>query len=604
MIGLAKAVMALLDHATRRRLLLVVGSSLFLALLEMLGLILILPLVQVLTSTGEPHGFARAIQRLLHVTDTQFPAVLSGIVLVAFLTKGLVSIWLLSRNANFLLRREAAMATRLLTAYLRAPYVFHLQRNDAESLNRIEASTTAVFLQVLGNFIVITAECAVIVAILAVLFLLQPLAALGMAAYFGVLAVGYQRVSQSRASAAGLVIHNNGIAIYKLVLDSLQVVKELAVSGRSDFFVRELDSLKTEMLASRRTTTVLSQLPRYYLETVMLFGLALLSVILIAVQGQAAGIAAVGLFLAAGFRLLPSLNKLLSSVSSLKYNQPAVAAIQADFTLLGLTADPSATERATALAVRRPFERGLSFERVSFSYPGSDVRVVDDVSFTIERGRAIGLVGPSGSGKTTVADIVLGLLEPASGRVLVDGHDLFEDVPGWRRLIGYVPQEVHLLDDTLAANVALGVPPAAVDQQALKDALDLAQLTAVVRELPDGVQTRMGERGTRLSGGQRQRLGIARALYERPEVLVLDEATSALDVRTESMVTATIENLRGRLTMVVIAHRLSTVRRCDGLIYLKDGRVHATGTFEEVERSTPDFAEAVRMSGLDVPREV
>jgi ABC-type multidrug transport system fused ATPase/permease subunit len=244
------------------------------------------------------------------------------------------------------------------------------------------------------------------------------------------------------------------------------------------------------------------------------------------------------------------------------------------------------------------FKRQIRLDGVSFRYPGAAQDAVRDVDLTIRRGEIVALVGPTGAGKSTLADIVLGLLEPTAGRVLIDDYDLAQGARGWQRLIGYVPQEIYLANDALAANIAFGFPPEEIDYNRIERSLALAQLDGLVGRLPDGLETRVGERGVRLSGGERQRLGLARALYLRPTMLVLDEATSALDNSTEAQISSTFRSLHGTVTMLVIAHRLSTVRESDRVVFVDHGRVVGSGPFRELERELPAFAHMVELAAL------
>ena len=241
----------------------------------------------------------------------------------------------------------------------------------------------------------------------------------------------------------------------------------------------------------------------------------------------------------------------------------------------------------------------IKLERLTFSYPGSEVPAVRDVSIDIPRGTTLAIVGPSGSGKSTLVDLLMGLHAPQSGRITMSGADIRDDLPAWQSGIGMVPQDVWWISDTLAANIAFGVPPEERDETKLRVAVERAQLADVVAALPQGLDTLLGERGSRLSGGQRQRVGIARALYEEPSLLVFDEATSALDNLTEHRVAQTLESLYGQTTLVVVAHRLSTIVGCDQLVYMEDGHVVAHGTFEEVRRASPEFARLVELGSLD-----
>jgi ATP-binding cassette subfamily C protein len=274
------------------------------------------------------------------------------------------------------------------------------------------------------------------------------------------------------------------------------------------------------------------------------------------------------------------------NLNAIRSGRPFIHDLENDMLALAPTAvRPPPTERPRS----GPFAHTIVFDAVSYVYEHSHLSALDNITLEIRRGESIGIVGPTGAGKSTLIAVLLGLLEPTSGRVLVDGHDIREALRYWQRHIGYVPQEFYLLDDTVRGNIAFGVADSSIDDERLRRAMSLAQLDEVIACLPAGVATRLGERGTRLSGGQRQRVAIARALYHDPHVLVFDEATAALDLQTESEITRAVGALRGAKTIIVIAHRMSTVRTCDRLVLLRDGRVAGVGSFEELLARDAEF---------------
>jgi ABC-type multidrug transport system fused ATPase/permease subunit len=280
------------------------------------------------------------------------------------------------------------------------------------------------------------------------------------------------------------------------------------------------------------------------------------------------------LFGAAAFRLLPSANQLLNNLQAIRFARPKLMLLYEDFKL--------ADQQDSSLEVASSFLEEIRIKDLSFSYDNVDVPALTDVNMFVRRGEAVGIIGSSGSGKSTLVDVLLGLLQPNSGQILVDNQNIQTNLRSWQNQIGYVPQTIFLTDDSLRRNIALGLPDNLVDADAVVDALRAAQLQDFVAGLPDGLDTVVGERGVRLSGGQRQRIGIARALYNKPEVLVLDEATSSLDTETEHEVMKAVQALQGTKTVVIVAHRLSTVEYCDRLYRLENARVVDEGTFSEV----------------------
>jgi ATP-binding cassette subfamily C protein len=311
-----------------------------------------------------------------------------------------------------------------------------------------------------------------------------------------------------------------------------------------------------------------------------------------------------GVYGAAALRVMPSLNRILQYAAQMKLAGSAVDIIYDDLSALdegGIEAlhahMTGAGGEATGLEPPHfPFAHEIRVQALDYDYPGAPAPTLAGIDFTIRKGESLGLVGASGSGKTTLADILLGLLPPTRGRVLVDGGDIADNLPGWRRRLGYVPQSIYLTDDTLGHNVALGVRDPDIDSSRVQGALHMAQLEDLVDSQPGKLDTMIGERGIRLSGGQRQRVGIARALYRDPDILILDEATSALDGATEQEISKAIESVSREKTLIVIAHRMNTVRQCGRLLFLKDGRLSAMGTYDDLMRDNPDFRTMVALS--------
>jgi ABC-type multidrug transport system fused ATPase/permease subunit len=359
-------------------------------------------------------------------------------------------------------------------------------------------------------------------------------------------------------------------------------VKDIKILGREDYFIAGYNSDLSGNAYVQRRYAVAQTLPRFSMELLTLICLALL-VSLMVLSSKAVGdiLPVLSLFGAAAFRLLPSLSQVINSFMSININRPIVENLYVD---LALPIPATTTDQDG-----KKLEGSIDVEGLSFSYARTTRDALNDVSISVRRGEAVGLIGPSGSGKSTLVDILLGLLEPTSGNVLVDGHDIQENLRGWQDQIGYVPQSIFLTDDTLRRNVAFGLPKDKIDDDAVRSAIRSAQLEEFVASLPDGMETVVGERGVRLSGGQRQRIGIARALYNNPDVLVLDEATSSLDTETEHGVMQAVQALQGDKTVIIVAHRLSTVEYCDRLYRLENAQIVDEGTFSEVTSRTKDL---------------
>jgi ABC-type multidrug transport system fused ATPase/permease subunit len=403
----------------------------------------------------------------------------------------------------------------------------------------------------------------------------------------------FSRLIKRKAAAAGERFHVAVDAMYRSAFHALGGVKEIKVRQRTAHFVDEYEVNRQSFGSAKRVVQFLTDIPRYVLEVVFYVGVALLTVMVYQGTSSDQVVAELALFVAAGFRVLPSMIRMLSSVSGVRTGRRGL-----DLVISDLRAFPGADRSPQADEARLPLTEHLRFDHAWFRYPNTEVDVLQDVDFEITAGSYVAIVGPSGTGKSTLVDVLLGLHQLERGRVLVDGVDISENLATWQRSIGMVPQDVYLLDASLRANIAFGETSDEADDDRIREAVSLAQLDGLVEELPEGLATYVGERGVRISGGQRQRIGIARALYRKPSILVLDEATSALDNETERRIIATIEALHGSLTIVVIAHRLSTVRNCDKLVFLDAGSVAALGTFDEVEAENETFASLVRLGRL------
>jgi ATP-binding cassette subfamily C protein len=362
----------------------------------------------------------------------------------------------------------------------------------------------------------------------------------------------------------------------KVLLEGLGGVKEIKLFGREDVFLAEH---ARHQVRSQRVTYLFAtfqQFPRSVFEILAFMGMGAMIAVLILVGKPAAdAVGVLAVFAAAAFRILPSLSRVTTSFQYLSFGRAMVFSVYDD-----LIEEPNLTTPREFLT-KTQF-KSLTLENVTFVYDAASRPALENLSISIGSGEYVGVIGSSGAGKSTLIDVLLGLLEVSRGKVLLNGQPIKDDIAQWRGIVGYVPQDIYLLDDTIRRNIALDIRDAEIDDESVETALRAAQLWEFVQSLPEGLETETGERGVRLSGGQRQRLGIARALYRRPQVLVFDEATSALDSQTEQEVIEAIEQLRGERTVIVVAHRLSTVRMCDRLYLLESGRVVNSGTYEQV----------------------
>jgi ATP-binding cassette subfamily C protein len=369
-------------------------------------------------------------------------------------------------------------------------------------------------------------------------------------------------------------------------------VKEITLTGRRSFFVEQHNYHVRRFTDSWQSLSLLSAIPRFAIDTLAVSAMVAIAAILLrGGQDLQSILLLLGMFTLAAIRLIPSTSRMSAALAQVRYRYASTEVVYQE--LLALRQRPceplpgSAEEHVFPI----PFRRALVIEHLSYRYPEARQPVLDDVSLEIPRGHWVSFIGPTGTGKTTLADLIMGLLVPTSGRILVDGRNLHDNLVGWQRNIGYVPQTVHLIDDSVRRNVAFGVPEEEIDDERMWQTLHAAQVDHLVRSLPGGLNAKVGQRGDRLSGGECQRLGIARALYRDPEVLVIDEGTANLDPTTEAAIVETIGGLRGKKTIIAITHRPTFVRNCDCIYMLAQGRLRNSGGYSDLVSREPDFLE-------------
>jgi len=598
MLGLFRRCLSLVDRSTHWQLIGVVALMVVGAFLEVMGIGLVFPLVRVMAEPSllSESEWARWLLGPVNPEDRQqILILLAAGFFTVIVFKNLFLLFIHIAQAKFLNDNEAMLSRRLFEHYLRGDYRLHLTRNSATLINNVLSTAQAVYTHALRGFMTIGIEVFLIAVLTGVLLLADPLMTIGALVMVSIgVAVFYVFIKKRMVEWGKQTVVTRERTL-QLLQQGLQSLKEVKVFGREGFVLDEFDVARRELASILTRMNVAGNAPRLWIETVTVGG-AILGVIYVVLKGgDASGLFSVlALFAAAAFRLIPSMNRILMSMNSIRGGTYPVNTIYDDLNTFRIPAAAADRGNGGKLA----FRRTLALDGVTFTYPEASATAVSRISLTINRGESVGLVGPSGAGKTTLVDIILGLLPPQTGRILVDGEDIADNFAAWRANLSYVPQSVSLIDDTLRRNIAFGIKDSAIDEKRIREAVRLARLDDVVAELPNNLDTYIGERGIRLSGGQRQRVGIARSLYHDPEVLVFDEATSALDSETEHEINRAIERLRGDRTVIIIAHRLSTVRKCDRLIYLDGGHIADTGTFEELTARNGAFRNLVELSQL------
>jgi ATP-binding cassette, subfamily B, bacterial PglK len=509
----------------------------------------------------------------------------AGGLLILFVLKNTYLFVLLLGQSTFTQRFQSRLAVRVLRAYLYAPYHLHLQRNPSELLRNANSEALEIIASVVMPGMILTMELLTVAAILTLLFVAQPAVSIFACALLGGTAFLFMKTLRRRLSHYGERIQYFRGKMVQSVHESLSSVKVTKVLGREDYFLDTFAFNTNGYAEANRFRQIATETPRLILEITAIAGLlGVAAVLTVAGKSPVTITVTLALLSIALVRTIPSVNRITSALATLRYGDYALETISKD--LRELEVEDVTTRRSNDAPL--PLRDRIRLENVTYQYPGAAAPSLRDISLSVQRGSSVAIIGPTGSGKTTLVDILLGLLEPSNGRVLIDERDLSENIRSWQRSIGYVPQDIYLTDDTIRGNIALGISTAEIDSRAVERAIAAAQLDIFVASLPLGVDTVVGERGVRLSGGQRQRIGIARALYHDPSVLIFDEATSSLDSETEELVIEAVDALRGSRTIIVIAHRMSTIRKCDYAFALRDGVLAASGLVADlVTRNEP-----------------
>ncbi|WP_460720893.1 ABC transporter ATP-binding protein [Microbacterium aureliae] len=569
-----------------------VAVSIVLALLDTLGVAAMVPLTQLISGTG-----GGAAGMIADVVGTSAPSTLiplvAGIIAVLFVGKSLAAIafrwWLLGRTT----RISARVSTELMRRYVLAPYADHRARSMSEIYRNINDSTTQAASVLLG-VVSLGTDLLMLLAIVIVLAVTAPLITLMTVAMFAFFVLGVQRLLRGRQSLIGEEMAQAGLQSWQYLIPALDGFREARLTSSGAAFVAGFGAARLRIARASRQMSIIAESPRYVLEIGFILAITLISAVLFATGTPQQAITVLGVFAAASVRALPTLTRVSANLVTIRTGRVGLGIL--DAAVAELDAGGIHEERPRSDLA---YAGDIALRDVSYRYPGTEQDAVAGVSLVIRENTTTALVGSSGAGKSTLLDLLLGLLKPTAGAVECAGRPILDDPASWYRNLGVVPQDVVLLNDTIAANVAFGMAADGRDADRIRRVIGMAQLDDVIAGLPDGLDTVIGERGARLSGGQRQRLGLARALYREPRVLVLDEATSALDNVTEHEIAQTLAGLKGSLTIVIVAHRLSTVRGADTLVFLREGTVESVGTFSEVKSANADFARLVELGRLE-----
>jgi len=570
---ISKKLNILISRKEKRKGLLLTLLLLLGMIFEVLGIGLLLP---ILTAILNPeilleNEITKSIFDFLQINDKdQIVKVALGSLLLVYLLKSAYLIFLSFYQNKFTSVLSSNLSNKLFKNYLYKDYAFHIKRNSSELIKNLQVEISN-FSNFLISIISLITESTLAFSVIITLFFIEPLATLIVLLLFGLSSFMFYQFTKNITTEWGKVREQIDSKSSKIVIEGLSGIKEVILLGKQSFFENQLEKMNSSKASMNSKALTLRQIPRYFLELLSVFSLIIFVFILL-IQSKNVDnvIVTLGIFVAATFRILPSINRILSSLQNIKYYQSSIDVLYKEFEFINKKKDFFKRD-----IIRLAPNKSIDINQLCFIYPQTKKIILDNVTLKLQTGTTTGIIGVSGSGKSTLINIIVGLLKPSSGEILIDDNSNIENnLDLWQNAIGYVSQDVFLSDQSILMNIAFGIKQESIDYKLIDKVLEQAQLSELILTLPEGYHTKVGERGVQLSGGQRQRIGIARALYRRPSILVLDEATSSLDVKTEEEIMMSVDNLKGQMTIIIVTHRLITLKNCDEIFSIKEGKLN------------------------------
>ena len=610
-----RASLRLLTGRDRRRLALITGAQMSTSVLDLVGVLLIGLVtalsLSVMSSVPQP-AIVQSVLDTLGISQADPVTVSLSLAAIAgslLVMKSVLNLLLTRRILRFLANKQALVSGRLAAGLLSRPLLQVQQRSSQQTVYLLTNGVGAGTLVILGQGTIALSEIALLAVFAVGILAISPVVTIFATLFFVIISFTLQKVLASKAGRLG---HESGllqIQSIEIVQEAVRTYREAVVSQRRGLYVQRFQNVRWRGAINQAESQFVGLIPKYVLEIALVGGTGILAVSQLLTQDLASAVAIIAVFLAAGSRIVPSILRLQNAAIAIR-NAAGQAAPTFEFAreleAVHLTLATAESFGSVDPAVIRDrlqkghhgFNASISITEAGLCYPGASTQALTEISLSLPAGASLALVGPTGAGKSTLADLILGVLLPDSGEARIGGLTPAEALATWPGAVAYVPQDVIMVNGSVRENVALGLPFDIIDDEWVWDALNRAHLGEFLQDSREGIDTVVGENGIKLSGGQRQRLGIARALYTRPKLLVLDEATSALDAETEKAVANTLQELEGSVTTVTIAHRLATIRHCDLVVYLENGRVQAQGTFSEVRAMAPQFDKQAQLLGL------
>ena len=595
--------MRILSRADQRKIILITLLQILMAALDLLGVIAI-GLLGALSVSGlqsqKPGDRITSVLQYLHISDASFQSqatILAMGALFLLVGRTILSIFFTRRILFFLSRRGAQISSNLISRLLSKPLLVIQERTTQETVYAVTTGVALITLQIIATAVVLVSDISLLLVMAIGLFAVDPTTAIGT--FFVFSGIGYllYLFMHARAGTLGVINSKLSVASNEKIVEVFSSYREAVVGNRRDYYSREIGKLRFALADVSAESAFMPYVSKYVIETAVVLGALLIGAAQVILQDATHAVATLAIFLAAGTRIAPAILRVQQGSIQIR---SGLGGATPTLDLIDTLGDSSVVENVddTVDLVHSGFVPEINVTNTTLTYPKNSYPAISDITLTIPKGSSVAFVGPSGAGKTTLIDVLLGVLNSDSGSVLISGIPPLQAIAKWPGAISYVPQDVVISSGTIRENVALGYPSEAATDELVMNALRIAHLDKFVEGSAQGLDTQVGERGAKISGGQRQRLGIARAMFTQPLLLVLDEATSSLDAETEASISEAIQALRGSTTVVMIAHRLSTVRNADIVVYLCEGKVKAIGTFDEIRKLIPNFDRQANLMGL------